>query len=83
MSAQIPPQRGPRVTAKSLCALKASSRPIVMITAYDFASARLVEHAGIDAILVGDSLGMTVLGHESTLPVTLDDMLREIGRAHV
>ncbi len=76
MSAQIPPQRGPRVTAKSLCALKASSRPIVMITAYDFASARLVEHAGIDAILVGDSLGMTVLGHESTLPVTLDDMLR-------
>jgi 3-methyl-2-oxobutanoate hydroxymethyltransferase len=47
-----------------------------MLTAYDFNSARLVEAAGVDAILVGDSLGMTVLGHNSTLPVTMDDMVR-------
>jgi 3-methyl-2-oxobutanoate hydroxymethyltransferase len=47
-----------------------------MLTAYDFHSARLVEAAGVDSILVGDSLGMTVLGEASTLPVTMDDMIR-------
>jgi 3-methyl-2-oxobutanoate hydroxymethyltransferase len=47
-----------------------------MLTAYDYHSARLVESAGVDAILVGDSLGMTVLGESSTLPVTMDDMVR-------
>lgn len=47
-----------------------------MITAYDAPGARLVEAAGVDAVLIGDSLGMTVLGYESTLPVTMDDMLR-------
>jgi 3-methyl-2-oxobutanoate hydroxymethyltransferase len=46
-----------------------------MLTAYDYPSARLAEEAGVDMILVGDSLGMVVLGYESTLPVTLDDML--------
>ena len=52
-----------------------------MITAYDYhSSARLVEAAGVDAILVGDSLGMTVLGYDSTLPVTVDDMVRAHGR---
>jgi 3-methyl-2-oxobutanoate hydroxymethyltransferase len=56
--------------------LKESGRPIAMLTAYDYHSARLVEAAGIDAILVGDSLGMTVLGESSTLPVTMDDMVR-------
>ena len=49
--------------------------PIVMVTAYDTPSARLVDAAGVDAILVGDSLGMVVLGESSTLPVTMDDML--------
>jgi 3-methyl-2-oxobutanoate hydroxymethyltransferase len=47
-----------------------------MLTAYDFHSARLAEAAGVDSILVGDSLGMTVLGESSTLPVTMDDMVR-------
>jgi 3-methyl-2-oxobutanoate hydroxymethyltransferase len=55
--------------------MKRAQRPIVMVTAYDAPSARLVDEAGVDAILVGDSLGMVVLGYESTLPVTLDDML--------
>jgi len=56
--------------------MKEAGRPIVMLTAYDFHGARLVEAAGVDAVLVGDSLGMTVLGHGSTLPVTMDDMVR-------
>jgi 3-methyl-2-oxobutanoate hydroxymethyltransferase len=58
-----------------LQAMKASRRPIVMVTAYDTPSARLVDGAGVDAILVGDSLGMTVLGYDSTLPVTMDEMV--------
>jgi len=76
MSAQAQPGQTPRVTAPAFRALKESGRPIVMLTAYDFHSARLVEAAGIDSILVGDSLGMTVLGEGSTLPVTMDDMVR-------
>jgi 3-methyl-2-oxobutanoate hydroxymethyltransferase len=56
--------------------MKEAGRPIVMLTAYDFHGARLVEAAGVDAVLVGDSLGMTVLGYPSTLPVTMDDMVR-------
>lgn len=76
MSAQPPVSRPSRVTATSLAELKRAGKPVVMLTAYDYHSARLVEHAGVDAILVGDSLGMTVLGHPSTLPVTMDDMVR-------
>jgi 3-methyl-2-oxobutanoate hydroxymethyltransferase len=64
------------VTATALCALKRAGRPIVMVTAYDHPSARLVDEAGVDAILVGDSLGMTVLGYDSTLAVTVDDIVR-------
>jgi len=63
---------------------------IVVVTAYDHASARIVDRAGVDAILVGDSLGMVVQGHDSTLPVTLDDVVyhtrcvtRAKPRAHV
>ncbi|MBN1193706.1 MAG: 3-methyl-2-oxobutanoate hydroxymethyltransferase [Coriobacteriia bacterium] len=69
-------QHRARVTTTELMAMKASGDRIVMITAYDTPSALLVEAAGVDTILVGDSLGMTVLGHTSTLPVTMDDMLR-------
>jgi len=76
MSAQAPSGPTPRTTAASFCAMKAASRPIVMLTAYDYHSARLVDAAGVDAVLVGDSLGMTMLGHASTLSVTVDDMLR-------
>lgn len=64
------------VTTATFRTLKAESRRIVMVTAYDAMSARLVDAAGVDAILVGDSLGMTVLGFDSTLPVTMEDMLR-------
>lgn len=76
MSAQPSPTQGRRATISAFGALKEASRPIVMVTAYDWSGARLVEAAGVDAILVGDSLGMTVLGLPSTLPVTMDDMLR-------
>src|SRR5271154_1666196 len=49
---------------------------ITCLTAYDYPTARLLDEAGVDVLLVGDSLGMVVLGHENTLPVTIDDMLR-------
>jgi 3-methyl-2-oxobutanoate hydroxymethyltransferase len=50
--------------------------PLTMVTCYDYPMAYLVEQAGIDIVLVGDSLGMTILGYDSTLPVTMNDMLR-------
>lgn len=67
---------GPPVTTMTFRAKKAEGVPVVVVTAYDAGGARLVERAGVDAILVGDSLGMTVLGHDDTLRVTMDDMVR-------
>ena len=64
-----------KVTAQSLLDRKRKSHPITALTAYDYPTARLVDEAGIDMILVGDSLGMAVLGYENTLSVTLEDML--------
>ncbi|SHG44192.1 ketopantoate hydroxymethyltransferase [Thermosyntropha lipolytica DSM 11003] len=64
-----------RVTTATLKARKASGEKITMLTAYDYATAALVDEAGIDMILVGDSLGMVVLGYENTLAVTMEDML--------
>ncbi|MEP7289314.1 MAG: 3-methyl-2-oxobutanoate hydroxymethyltransferase [Chloroflexota bacterium] len=64
-----------RTTILGIQKLKDSGQRIPMITAYDAVGARLVESAGIPIILVGDSLGMTIQGHETTLPVTLDDMI--------
>ncbi|MDR4888688.1 3-methyl-2-oxobutanoate hydroxymethyltransferase [Fredinandcohnia sp. QZ13] len=55
--------------------MKQRKEPIVMLTAYDYPSAKLAEEAGVDMILVGDSLGMVVLGYDSTIPVTVDDMI--------
>ena len=52
-----------------------AARKIVCLTAYDFPTARLLDEAGVDVVLVGDSLGMVVLGHENTLPVTMEEML--------
>ena len=65
-----------RVTIADLKRMKAEGRKIVMLTAYDAPLAHFVEAAGVPAILVGDSLGNTVLGYEHTLPVTVNDILR-------
>jgi 3-methyl-2-oxobutanoate hydroxymethyltransferase len=58
--------------------MKARGERIVSVTAYDYPTARLVDQAGADLILVGDSLGMVVLGHESPVPVTLEDILHHL-----
>lgn len=65
----------PKITAQTLLDRKQSHQPITALTAYDYSTARLVDQAGIDMVLVGDSLGMTVLGYDSTLPVTMEEML--------
>lgn len=67
-----------RVTIRDLQQMKSQGEKIPMMTAYDFTSARLLEAAGIPLMLVGDSLGMVVLGYESTVPVTLEEMLHHI-----
>ena len=64
-----------KVTIHTLATHHRRGRPITMVTAYDCPSARLADDAGVDAILVGDSLAMVVLGHENTLSVTMDEML--------
>ncbi len=64
-----------KVTTRTLRLKKRRAEPITMLTAYDYATALAVDKAGIDSILVGDSLGMVVLGYENTLPVTMEDML--------
>jgi len=65
----------PKITTATLAERKSKRQPITCLTAYDYATARLVDEAGIDIILVGDSLAQVVLGYDSTLPVTVDEML--------
>ena len=65
----------PKLTLRDLTEMARSHKRIAMVTAYDASSARLADRAGVDIVLVGDSAAMTVLGHESTIPVTLDEML--------
>ena len=79
-----------RQTIDGLRKKKQNGEPIVMVTAYDYPMAHAAEQAGVDALLVGDSLGTAVLGYESTLPVTLEDMIhharavcRAAKKAHV
>jgi 3-methyl-2-oxobutanoate hydroxymethyltransferase len=67
--------RAEKITAQTLLAKKQAHQPITALTAYDYPTARLVDQAGIDLLLVGDSLGMAVLGYRTTLPVTVDEML--------
>jgi 3-methyl-2-oxobutanoate hydroxymethyltransferase len=64
-----------RITTKSLVEMKANGEKISMLTAYDFTMAKIVDGAGIDVILVGDSASNVMAGHETTLPITLDEMI--------
>lgn len=85
-----------RITTHVLRSMKEAGVPISMLTAYDFSMARILDHAGVDVILVGDSASNVIHGHETTLPITLNQMIDhasavvravkrslEIGRAHV
>lgn len=64
-----------KMTVPQLRTVKEQGRKLTMLTAYDYPTARLADEAGIDIILVGDSVGMVVLGYDSTLPVTMEEML--------
>ena len=64
-----------KITMPALSEMKRQGKPISALTAYDYATARLVDESGIDMILVGDSLAMVVMGHENTLAITVDEML--------
>ncbi len=70
-----------RTTLADVQRMKAEGRRIAMLTAYDHPSARLADAAGVPLLLVGDSLGMVVHGHDTTLPVSLDDMVRHAAAA--
>jgi 3-methyl-2-oxobutanoate hydroxymethyltransferase len=76
-----PPAKRPAVTLTKLVEKKALGEPIVMVTAYDYPSAKVAEDAGVDVVLVGDSGAMTVLGYPSTVPVSLEEMLMLAGAA--
>src|SRR6266849_8934780 len=65
----------PKITITSLREKKLRREPITCLTAYDYATARLVDEAGIDLVLVGDSLAQVVLGYDNTMPVTMEEML--------
>ncbi len=81
---QAMPNRSARITVPELVAMKGAGRKISMLTAYDYPTAALLDAAGIEAILVGDSMSMVVQGHDTTLPVTLDEMIYHaemVGRA--
>lgn len=71
----------PKITTASLREQKLRHEPITCLTAYDYATARIVDEAGIDMVLVGDSLAQTMLGYENTLSVTMDEMLHHVKAA--
>ena len=81
MTAEIAPSgsKSRVLTAPDIAAAKGRDCPLVMVTAYDAPSARVVDHAGVDMILVGDTLAMVVLGYDDTLQVTTDDMAHHVG----
>ena len=62
---------------------KDKGEKLSMLTAYDYSTARLIDEAGVNAILVGDSLGMVVLGYEDTLSVTMEDMIHHLSLIHI
>ena len=67
-----------KVTTATIRQMKSEGKPITMLTAYDYSMAKLVDDAGIDMILVGDSLANVMLGYDSTLPVTMDEMVHHV-----
>lgn len=67
-----------KVTTATIRQMKAEGKPITMLTAYDYSMAKAVDEAGIDMILVGDSLANVMLGYDSTLPVTMDEMVHHV-----
>jgi 3-methyl-2-oxobutanoate hydroxymethyltransferase len=71
----VSPADGKPMTLPRLAEMKLNAEPIVMVTAYDFPSAEIAEAAGVDLVLVGDTAAMVVLGHDSTTPVSVDEML--------
>ena len=78
ISGRLPDQTRPKITTATLREQKLRHEPITCLTAYDYASARLVDEAGIDIVLVGDSLAQAMLGYENTLSVTMDEMLHHV-----
>jgi len=80
----MPDPSAVKITVPAVMARKSAGPKIVCLTAYDFPTARILDEAGVDIILVGDSLGMVVLGYENTVPVTMEEMLhhtRAVSRA--
>ena len=74
----------PKITAPEIVAMKRRGEPIAVVTAYDHPTARLADQAGVEMLLVGDSVGTVLLGYDSTLPVTVEDILhhtRAVSRA--
>ena len=71
---------GKKLTVRDIIDLKGSGEKIVVLTAYDASFARFLDRSGVEIVLVGDSLGMVALGYESTVPVTMEEMLHHAGR---
>ena len=69
---------GKKITIRDIRAMKEAGEKIPMVTAYDYTTACQADEAGVPLLLVGDSLGMVVLGYDSTIPVTMEDMLHHI-----
>jgi len=82
MGGALSDRSGRKVTTRTLRDLKLHRDPITCLTAYDYASARLIDEAGIDMVLVGDSLAQTMLGYDNTLSVTMDEMLHHVKAVH-
>jgi 3-methyl-2-oxobutanoate hydroxymethyltransferase len=81
ISGRLPDESHSKITTSTLRDQKLRHEPITCLTAYDYASARLVDEAGIDMVLVGDSLAQAMLGYENTLSVTMDEMLHHVKAA--
>ncbi|MEX0680272.1 MAG: 3-methyl-2-oxobutanoate hydroxymethyltransferase [Balneolales bacterium] len=75
MSAESASSKTPRITTRTIVEMKSHGEKISMLTAYDYTMARIVDQAGIDIILVGDSASNVMAGHETTLPITLEEMM--------